>query len=332
VELRVDARTVVALAVVLGDELPVRVDLVRLGVGDAEAGEVEPLQMRRQVAQPFVQWRRLRGEADEHEPLPRLHPDRHEAEVLALEVLEVLGVLGADEVAFEVVDPRVVRALEPNGLAAGLLDDGRAAMATHVVERAQRAVAAAGDDQRLVADLRKEVRAALGGVLLAADDHPVASEPDLALEVVDRGVVVRAAGQQRRRAIRLADRRDLVGGQRTRETVGGRARGHDFGTSFFGSRNGIAAVRACHRLPSGASTSSGVPAPASAIGIHTYPMFRSSRGDQMRSVTVPTCSPSWNARHFRDNSKGSASPSISMPMSLRSTPLTRISSRAALPM
>ena len=90
--------------------------IIRCGATRRRA-EVEPLEMRRQVAEPFEQRRGLRGEADEHETLPGLHPNRDKPEVLALEVLEVLGVLRTHEVAFEVVDPGVVRALEPNRLA-----------------------------------------------------------------------------------------------------------------------------------------------------------------------------------------------------------------------
>ena len=41
------------------------------------------------------------------------------------------------------------------------------------------------------------------------------------------------------------------------------------GTAFFGSRNGMAAVRAAQRPPSGASISTGVPGPESPIGIQT---------------------------------------------------------------
>ena len=47
----------------------------------------------------------------------------------------------------------MVRALEPDGLAARLLDDRGAAMAADVEEAAELAVAAAGDEQRLVVDL-----------------------------------------------------------------------------------------------------------------------------------------------------------------------------------
>ncbi len=261
VELRVDARAVVALAVVLADELPVRVDFVGDRVRDAELGEVEPREMGRQVAEPLDQWRRLLGQADEDEALPRLHPHADEPEVLHVEVVEVLGVLGADEVPLEVVDPGVVRALEPDGRATRLLDDRGAAMAADVVERAQVTVATAGDQQRLVVDRRQEVRARRRGILLAPDDHPLAAEPLAPLEIVDRRVVVGPAGQQRRRPIRLADGFDLGLGQR--------ARGHDFGTSLRGSRNGMAAVLAGQRPPSGASISRALPAPASSIGTHT---------------------------------------------------------------
>ena len=41
------------------------------------------------------------------------------------------------------------------------------------------------------------------------------------------------------------------------------------GTAFFGSRNGMAAVRAGQRPPSGASISSGLPGPDRPIGTHT---------------------------------------------------------------
>ena len=76
-----------------------------------------------------------------------------QAVVLEREVVEVVGVLGADERPVEVVDPGVVRALEADDLAARLLGDGRAPVAAHVVEGAQHAVAAAHDDERVVVEL-----------------------------------------------------------------------------------------------------------------------------------------------------------------------------------
>ena len=103
------------------------------------------------VAEVLAQRRgqRLVGEAQEHEPAQvsqriGLQPERVEAEVL-----EVLGVLGPDEPAVEVVDPGVVRALEADGLAALALLDRGAPVAAHVVERADHVVLAADEDDVL---------------------------------------------------------------------------------------------------------------------------------------------------------------------------------------
>ncbi len=190
--------------------------------------------------------------------------------LLEAEVVEVVGVLGPDELALEVVDPGVVRTLEADRLAARLLDDGRAAMPADVVEAAQDAVPAADDDERLVVDLGQEVGAGRRRVLLAPDDDPVAPEPLGPLELVDRRVVIGAPGQQRGGPVRLADGGDLVGGERDEVVTGGSwCGGQPSGTVFFGSRNGIDAVRAGQMPPSGATISSALPGPASAIGTHT---------------------------------------------------------------
>ena len=180
--------------------------------------------------------------------------------------------LGADERAVEVVDPGVIRALEADRLAARLLDDRRAAMAADVVEAAQDAVAAADDDERLVVDLGQEVGPGRRGVRLAPDDDPVAPEPLVPLELVDRRVVIGATGQQRGGPVRLADGGDLVGGERrgAGHGVGLRCRSRQpRGTVFFGSRNGIEAVMAGQVPPSGATISSALPGPASSIGTQT---------------------------------------------------------------
>ena len=167
-----DPRAVVALAVVLGDELPVRVDLVGNLVGDPQRREVEPLEVRDEVAQPVDQLGRLGLEADEDEALPGRQADRDQAEAVEAEVVEVLGVLGPDERAVEVVDPGVVRALEADGLAAALLDDRGPAVLADVVEPAQDLVATADDHERLVVDRGQEVGPRRPGVLLATRPRP----------------------------------------------------------------------------------------------------------------------------------------------------------------
>ena len=134
--------------------------------------------------------------------------------VVEAEVVEVLGVLRPDERPVEVVDPGVVRALEADRRSAPLLHHRGAPMAAHVVEGAERRVAAPDHDERLVVDGGQEVGAGGAGVLVAPDHDPVAPEPLAALEVVDGRVVVGPAGQQRCGPVRLPDGGDLVLGQR----------------------------------------------------------------------------------------------------------------------
>jgi hypothetical protein len=240
VELRVDARAVVALGVVLGDELPVRRDVVDLAVATPQRGEIEALDVRHEVAEPCFQRRSARVARAEHEPLPDglpvalgrvgavldppdAHPvageplallervdvgvpvrtarqqrraeerprdrvqllvrqrpgrldgigteahvdgpvrdrdvDRPQAEAGGVEVLEALDVLRARKPAVEVIDPRVVRALEPNQRAARFRDQLRPAVQAHVVERSNHPVPPPDHDGRLAANRRKRVRA-----------------------------------------------------------------------------------------------------------------------------------------------------------------------------
>ena len=146
-----DARAVVALAVVLGDQLPVGADLVHDLLGRPERGEVEAGHVVDEVAELRLEPRGhgLGGEAQEHEALPGLAPDGREAVGVEAEVVEVLGVLGAHQAAVELVDPGVVGALEADGLAALALLDRGAPVAAHVVERADLAVPAADQEHAL---------------------------------------------------------------------------------------------------------------------------------------------------------------------------------------
>ena len=139
------------------------------------------------------QRRRVGVEVEEDEALPRLAADRRQAVVGEAEVVEVLGVLRPDELAIEVVDPGVVWALEADGCAARLLDDGRPPMAADVVERPELASAAADDEERLAVELGQEVGPGIGRLVDPADDDPVAAQDVLALPVEDRRVVVRPA-------------------------------------------------------------------------------------------------------------------------------------------
>jgi len=109
------------------------------------------------------------------------------------ELLELVGVLGAHQPSLEVVDPRVVRALEAHDLANRRLDHRGAPVLADVVEAAQDGVAPAHDDQGLAGHRGEDVGAGLRGILRPPDAHPVLAEPLALLVVEDRRVVVRPA-------------------------------------------------------------------------------------------------------------------------------------------
>src|SRR5882672_2161147 len=154
-----EAGAVVALAVVLGHELPVGFDVVRARRRRPEARDVEAREVVDEIAQLLLERGSFLGQRDEQEALPLVEPNRPKAEVLDGEVLEVLRVPGPDEPPLEVVDPGVVRALEPNGRPAGLFDHGGAAVLADVVEGADGVIAATNDQEWLTVDVGDEVRA-----------------------------------------------------------------------------------------------------------------------------------------------------------------------------
>ncbi len=204
----------VALAVVLGDELPVGVDVVDDLLRRLQVLEVEPVELVDEIAEVVLDRLRLLGrQAQEDEPLPGRDVDRPQAVLGEAEVLEVVGVLRPDQRPVEVVDPRVVRALEAHGLAALALLDGRAPVLAHVVERPDRHVAAAHDDDVLAVELDPDERRRLRDVLLARREDPVRPHDMVALPLQDRWVVVGAGGQQAGGAVFAADRRELGVGE-----------------------------------------------------------------------------------------------------------------------
>ena len=117
-QLGMDPGAVVALVVVLGDQLP---------VGPHPVGEPPPdgQRLQRVARQPLGhraelvgQGHRLaRGQVEEHEPAPGRHPHRVEPEGRLVEAVDVLAPGGAQQVALQPVGPGVVRAAQRPGLA-----------------------------------------------------------------------------------------------------------------------------------------------------------------------------------------------------------------------
>ena len=107
-----DPVQVVVLLEVLGNELPVRLDLHGQVLVAAPVGQPVAGQALVQVAEPVFYRQRLIRQADEHEALPDRHPDGVEAVVGRVEVVHAgIGELGrGHQVPIQVVAPTVVRA------------------------------------------------------------------------------------------------------------------------------------------------------------------------------------------------------------------------------
>ena len=107
-----DARAVVALVVVLGDRLPVRVDHVVVRRRDEHPVDLPRRDQLVEVADVLVQRRRVTGRVHEHPAVP-LGDARGDQRVLALvEAGHVAEPGRAVQRPVQAVDPRVVRALD----------------------------------------------------------------------------------------------------------------------------------------------------------------------------------------------------------------------------
>ena len=151
-------RDVVALDVVLDDDLPVR----RLAIAAGSKGRQrldsvgsEPL---RQVADQLAQRRGVVVEVDEHQAAHLLDADGVQAEAALVEPLaERLALGNADQTAVEAVRPAVIAAADRALALSGAAQQARGAVAAHVPVGAELAALIADDEHRLGAGLGREV-------------------------------------------------------------------------------------------------------------------------------------------------------------------------------
>jgi hypothetical protein len=135
-QLRVDAGAVVALVVVLGDQLPVGRD----PVGEAPA---DPKRRQRVAAQPLRHGAELGGQrnglgggqVEEDEPAPGRRPDRVQPESGRVEAVHVLGPGCAQQGTVQPVGPGVVGAAQRPDLAGGRRRTGRRRRGRHRTTR-----------------------------------------------------------------------------------------------------------------------------------------------------------------------------------------------------
>src|SRR5216117_629818 len=117
--------------------------------------------------------------------------------VSLVEARHLVHVGRADQLPVDRVGPCVVGALDRLGEAAArLLAQSGAAVAAHVVERAQGAVPTAHDDHALARDGAEHVLAGIGDFGGATLAHPALGEDALLLFRVDLGRRVVVAGQR----------------------------------------------------------------------------------------------------------------------------------------
>ncbi len=88
-------------------------------------------------------------EIDEDEALPGFNPNRNEAVLRAVEILDPFKFRHALQRTIESVIPAVIRTMQERGLAAGFGHHGSCVVAADIEEGTQNAVVAADHDDRL---------------------------------------------------------------------------------------------------------------------------------------------------------------------------------------
>ena len=197
-QFRMIAGAVIALAVVLPDELPVALFHDGALEGDLRLGQpVRPeIGLHQRAERREVG--RLVGQADEDIAADALAGDRLQPVVALVEAVSHLA--GEEQGAVEVVGPLVIGTDEPRRGALVGRADAAAAMAAGIVEGADAAFAVANDHHRVGADLHGEEAAGTGDLAVVADEEPVAVPDQFHVELEEAGVGVERLLQREARA------------------------------------------------------------------------------------------------------------------------------------
>ena len=136
------------------------------------------------------------AETEEDEAHPDLEVERHQPELVLVEVWEGARARGPAQRAVEIVDPAVERT-DQRVLAGALLvgHDARAAMPAHIVEGAHHAVLAAHDQRPLADHVHGQIIAGARHVADMPDDLPVIAEDALLLQLQQRVGMIAPARQ-----------------------------------------------------------------------------------------------------------------------------------------
>ena len=121
------------------------------------------------------------------------------ADALAMDGLEpklrfvepAVHLAGADQASVQIVGPLMIGADEPLRCALFCGANSRAAMPARIVERVDRPVTPPQDDDRIVANLHREIVARSRDLAVMAGKHPVPGEDRLEIETVEIGVGIK---------------------------------------------------------------------------------------------------------------------------------------------
>ncbi len=196
VELRVHAWAVIALGVVLYQDLPVCGNVIHLALGESQRFKLES----RKYVNEIVEIREERFgcfvEREEYEALPGLTTEWHKVVLARIESLQVVSVFRLQQFPIWAVDPGVVRADDLLRLAAiwlsvlWPLNQCCAAVPASIDEGVQFVVFTARDDDLLASELKEAVGAHVWCLLFAADATPLVAENLLRLPVEDLLIVI----------------------------------------------------------------------------------------------------------------------------------------------
>src|SRR5258708_6791649 len=137
---------VAAVEVIVDEDFPVAIDVVSPAVEVIQLADAKRSNSLDQAAEEFREWSGVVVEIDEDEALPGFNPNRNEAVLRAVEILDALEFGHALQRTIEPIIPAVIRTMQERGLAAGFGLHGSCVMAADIEEGTQNAVVAADPD------------------------------------------------------------------------------------------------------------------------------------------------------------------------------------------
>ena len=185
---------VIALAVVLHGQFPVRRDRVILAVRHLRIRQVIGREAFGQAVAGRLERRRLVGEVHEDQAAQQFHVHALQADAALVEVL--VHARGADQPPLEVVGPAVVGADQPLRAAGLRHADARTSVPADVEHRVDRAVGAARDDHGFAGKIEQEPVARVRNLALMPGVQPRSEKDAFHVPLVDVGIGVELARQR----------------------------------------------------------------------------------------------------------------------------------------